>query len=110
MHLRTDDAGKGLYKRYHDLALEFRDRWSFGIVSRSDESSIDEEGEDAPSVLRCYNNRQDIQKSLDKFFDDTIGLRNFVLDCGRNLVQPLTKLNVKGYTEVSTPRKLWRTR
>ncbi len=101
LHLRAEDAGKGLYKRFHDLAEEFHDRASFGVVSRTEDGSIDEEGEDAPSVLRCYNNADDTKKSLYHFFDDTVGLRNFVLRCMRKLIQPMNKLNHQVFTEVS---------
>lgn len=106
LHLRPEDAGKGLYKRFHNLAEELHDRASFGVISRTSDTSADEEGEDAPSVLRCYNNVEDVEKSLDRFYDDTVGLRNFVMGCMRKLVQPMTRLNVQGFTEVGGAESL----
>ncbi|CRK20828.1 hypothetical protein BN1708_017822, partial [Verticillium longisporum] len=37
------------YKRFHDLAEEFHDRYTFAIASRATDGSADELGEDAPS-------------------------------------------------------------
>ncbi|CRK13441.1 hypothetical protein BN1723_010024 [Verticillium longisporum] len=71
LYLRGQDAGRGLYKRFHDLAEEFHDRYTFAIASRATDGSADELGEDAPSVLRCFNHRDGREAELDHFFQDT---------------------------------------
>lgn len=114
MHLRAEDAGKGVYKRYHDLAQEFHDRYSFGIISRADQACNDDDDDNnttpeqaeppaEPSVLHCYNNVEGTEGTLDRFFEDTIGLRNFVEKCTRRLVQPLGRLNANHFLEGSSP-------
>lgn len=103
LHLRDEYASKGLYKRYYDLANEFHDRFTFGIVSRDDDNSVDEEGENAPSVLRCRNNRDGIDKSMDRFFDRSQDMRNFVETCGARLIRDMGSLNMDVYLESKRP-------
>ncbi|KAF3344550.1 hypothetical protein VdG2_07238 [Verticillium dahliae VDG2] len=103
LHLRSQDAGRGLYKRFHDLAEEFHDRYTFAIASRATDGSADELGEDAPSVLRCFNHRDGREAELDHFFQDVGSLRRFVVGCGERLVKQLTRLNAWGFTEGTDP-------
>ncbi|KAM0324654.1 hypothetical protein ACHAQA_008045 [Verticillium albo-atrum] len=103
LHLRPQDAGRGLYKRFHDLAEEFHDRYAFAIVSRSSAGSADELGEDAPSVLRCLNHRDGRELEISDFFSDVGSLRRFVVGCGERLVQQLTRLNSYDFIEGNRP-------
>ncbi|KAH7349701.1 hypothetical protein B0T11DRAFT_289717 [Plectosphaerella cucumerina] len=105
LHLLPSDAGKGVYKRYHDLAQEFHDRYSFGIISRTEDGSTseNEDGEPAPSVLRCYNNAEGTEAELASFFDNTVGLRRFIESCGRPLVQQMGRLNANSFLEGNSP-------
>ncbi|KAM0276989.1 hypothetical protein ACHAQH_006172 [Verticillium albo-atrum] len=103
LHLRPQDAGRGLYKRFHDLAEEFHDRYAFAIASRASDGSADELGEDAPSVLRCFNHRDGREAEIDQFFKDVGSLRRFVVGCGERLVKQLTRLNAYDFTEGTEP-------
>ncbi|KAF3355796.1 hypothetical protein VdG1_06845 [Verticillium dahliae VDG1] len=76
LHLRSQDAGRGLYKRFHDLAED---------------------------VLRCFNHRDGREAELDHFFQDVGSLRRFVVGCGERLVKQLTRLNAWGFTEGTDP-------
>ncbi|KAH6668629.1 disulfide isomerase, partial [Plectosphaerella plurivora] len=104
LHLLPSDAGKGVYKRYHDLAQEFHDRFSFGIISRTEDGSASEEdGEPAPSVLHCYNNVEGKEATLNTFFDNSVGLRRFIESCGQPLVQQMGRLNANTFLEGDFP-------
>ncbi|GKT81496.1 hypothetical protein ColTof4_13919 [Colletotrichum tofieldiae] len=81
-------AEKGLYKRFHDLATKFRDRYSFGVVWAKEP--------DVVSTLDCYNNLDEVQRSTQKVFESFNSLKSFFEICTARLVPEMTHEN-KGY-------------
>ncbi|KAK2007878.1 hypothetical protein LZ32DRAFT_666046 [Colletotrichum eremochloae] len=91
LHLTDADAGKGLYKRFHDLATAFRDRYSFGVVPAKEQDGV--------STLECYNNLDEIQRSTQNLIEDFNSLRSFFEICTSSPVPEMTRENKKYFTE-----------
>ncbi|KAH9229691.1 hypothetical protein K456DRAFT_1752536 [Colletotrichum gloeosporioides 23] len=85
LRLTDRDAGKGLYKRFHDLASDNAHRYSFGVISR--------DPEDGPSSLDCFNNLDDVTLSTTDFFSHIFSLDDFLASCATRLVTEMTHRN-----------------
>lgn len=93
LRLTDRDVGKGLYKRFHDLASDNAHRYSFGVISR--------DPEDGPSSLDCFNNLDDVTLSTTDFFSHIFSLDEFLTSCATRLVTEMTHLNEADFIEVS---------
>ncbi|KAK2035677.1 hypothetical protein LX32DRAFT_659276 [Colletotrichum zoysiae] len=91
LHLTDADAGKGLYKRFHDLATAFRDRYSFGVIPAKEQ--------DGASTLECYNNLDEVQRSTQNLVEDFNSLKSFFEICTSRPVPEMTRENKKYFTE-----------
>ncbi|KAK1986081.1 thioredoxin-like domain-containing protein [Colletotrichum cereale] len=91
LHLTDADAGKGLYKRFHDLAMAFRDRYSFGVVPA--------EHQDGGSTLECYNSLDEVKRSTQDLVEDFNSLKSFFEICTNRLVPEMTRENKRYFTE-----------
>jgi len=91
LHLTDADAGRGLYKRFHDLATAFRDRYSFGVVPAKEQ--------DGASTLECYNSLDEVQRSTQNLVDNFNSLKGFFEICTSRLVPEMTRENKKYFTE-----------
>ncbi|KAK1992246.1 hypothetical protein LX36DRAFT_694338 [Colletotrichum falcatum] len=91
LHLTDADAGKGLYKRFHDLATAFRDRYSFGVVPAKEQDGV--------STLECYNSLDGVQRSTQNLVDDFNSLKGFFEICTDRLVPEMTRGNKKHFNE-----------
>ncbi|EFQ27242.1 uncharacterized protein GLRG_01737 [Colletotrichum graminicola M1.001] len=91
LHLTDADAGKGLYKRFHDLATMFRDRYSFGVVPAKEQGGA--------STLECYNSPDEVQRSTQNLVDDFNSLKGFFEICTSRMIPEMTRENKKYFTE-----------
>ncbi|KAK2039484.1 hypothetical protein LZ31DRAFT_558760 [Colletotrichum somersetense] len=91
LHLTDADAGKGLYKRFHDLATAFRDRYSLGVIPAKDQ--------DGASTLECYNNLDEVQRSTQNLVENFNSLKSFFEICTSRPVPEMTRENKKYFTE-----------
>lgn len=88
-HLTSDDYS--LYaERYKSLAKQYRDRFTFGILSPAKETS-----------LKCRNNIDDDEHVLTELWR-VEAFENFVRMCSRPLVALITKRNEAEYMQVSS--------
>ncbi|KAL0940113.1 protein disulfide isomerase [Colletotrichum truncatum] len=94
LHLTDQDAGKGLYKRFHDLATTNAHLHSYGVISR--------DSKNGPSSLDCFNNLDDEKHSTDEFFKHVYSLEEFVKACTNRIVPEMTHQNKVDYTGSKT--------
>ncbi|KAF9874334.1 hypothetical protein CkaCkLH20_08317 [Colletotrichum karsti] len=94
LRLTDQDAGKGLYKRFLDLATDNAHHYSFGAISR--------DPADGPSSLDCFNNLDHFILSTTEFFKDVYSLDDFLKSCSSRLVPEMTHGNKAEYKESKT--------
>ncbi|KAF6808957.1 protein disulfide isomerase, partial [Colletotrichum sojae] len=94
LHLTEEDAGAGLYRRFHELASRNAHLYSFGVIPRKRVHR--------PSFLDCFNNLDDTKNSTTEFYTNVFSLDEFVDTCTTRLIPEMTHKNKKAYTESKT--------
>lgn len=86
-----DDESQNLEARFRSLALEYSDRYSFGVAGSAE-----------PSGIWCYNN-VDGSQHMASDLDQAGSLKNLVDVCTAELIPQLTRRNEMTHLSVRKP-------
>jgi protein disulfide-isomerase A1 len=86
--LRGED--EAIFESFYNVAEQYRDRYSFGV----------RELMSGPSVVRCRNNPDDLERSA-KDLERVGALKELIEKCSTPLVLPLTRRNEVAFNEAS---------